>query len=201
MIHKVAKSEIQRASAVLADAFRKDPLVNKLSGEGPGSDKKNQLINKIFLNYYFKYGQVMASSENFEGVMAWSTGNLSFMTIWRMMLSGAIVPFLKLGLKDATKIGVAFEPMDKDRKRHMHGVTYIYLAIIGVSTTYQGNGCGGKMLQSLIEISNQKRIPIYLETESDKNVSFYEKFKFKTLDQITLPLIDQTMWEMKRDPG
>ena len=201
MIYKVTKSEISKASVVLADAFRNDPLINKLSGKGSDSDTKDQLINKIFLKYYLKYGEVMASSENFEGVMAWSAGNLSYMPIWRMILSGAIVPFLQLGLKDASRIGLAFEPMDKARKRHMQGVTYIYLAIIGVSSKYQGKGCGGKMLRSLIEISDKKRIPIYLETETDKNVSFYEKFGFKILDQITLPLIDQIMWEMKREPG
>ena len=42
----------------------------------------------------------------------------------------------------------------------------------------------------------QSEIPVYLETESKKNVGFYEKLGFEVLKKITVPILDLPMWEM-----
>ena len=47
----------------------------------------------------------------------------------------------------------------------------------------------------LIEIEGK---PIYLETETEENVSLYKKFGFEILKKITLPELNLPMWEMIR---
>ena len=59
------------------------------------------------------------------------------------------------------------------------------------------------LLTYLYILSKPLRIglPLYLETETEKNVSIYERFEFGTLKKVTLPVIDQPMWLMVREAG
>ena len=82
----------------------------------------------------------------------------------------------------------------------MKGREYVYLLIIGVASEYQGQGLGGKLLRALIEESEEAGIPIYTETQTERNVRFYERQGFKQLDRITLPVIHLPHWEMIREP-
>ena len=68
--------------------------------------------------------------------------------------------------------------------------------MVGVSRSNQGKGFGGKMLEAVIKKSNELSIPIYLETETENNVRFYQKYGFKVIKKIELPVIKQTMWTM-----
>jgi hypothetical protein len=56
------------------------------------------------------------------------------------------------------------------------------------------------LLRALIAHSEQVKRPIYLETETEKNVRMYERFGFTVVKQITLPVINLPMWEMVREP-
>lgn len=197
---KVQKNEIRKASIILADAFQRDPLWNKIFENEITKSEKYPLVSELLLRYCFKYGEIFASSENFEGIMAWTPGKLSYMKMWRLIRSQAIFPFMKLGSNVGRRISLAFIPMETDRKKHMRQNSFIYLHIIGVSTKSQGKGHGGKLLQELNEMSDQAGIPIYLETETENNVRLYEKFGFKTLDQRILPVVNLPVWEMKREP-
>jgi ribosomal protein S18 acetylase RimI-like enzyme len=157
-------------------------------------------VSELLLRYCFKYGEIFASSEKFEGIMAYTSGKLSYMKMWRLIRSNAIFPFMKLGGNVGRRISLAFAPMETDRKKHMRQNSFIYLFIIGVSTKSQGKGHGAKLLKSLNEMSDQAELPIYLETETENNVRLYEKFGFKILDQRMLPVVNLPVWEMKRDP-
>ena len=46
-----------------------------------------------------------------------------------------------------------------------------------------------------------KKVPLYLETETENNVAMYEKYGFKVVKKTTLPIINLPMWEMVRAPG
>jgi len=39
-----------------------------------------------------------------------------------------------------------------------------------------------------------------LETETEDNVRFYEKYGFETVKKTNLLVVDLPMWEMKREP-
>jgi len=83
----------------------------------------------------------------------------------------------------------------------MKGKAYIYLMVLGVTTELQGQGFGGKLLRALIEEGERAEVPIYVETETERNVRMYERFGFRVLKQITLPIINLPQWEMVREPG
>lgn len=201
MLYRIRKADIPQAGVVLADAFQFDPLWNKIFEGENNLEQKYRACFETPVRFCYKYGEVYAPSENLEGIAAYVPGRHSNMTIWRMLLSGAFLSGMRMGANVGRKMGPVFKPLDQDRKAHMKNREFIYLFIIGVAISHQGRGFGGIMLRDLIKKSETLKMPIYLETETEKNVSMYEKFKFKVLKKGILPVIDQPMWEMLRDPN
>ena len=51
-------------------------------------------------------------------------------------------------------------------------MSFVYLQIIGVASENQGKGHGGKLLKELLVMTDEAKLPIYLETETESNVRF-----------------------------
>ena len=202
-IYPVQKRDARGAAAVLADAFQHDPIWSTILRDA--TPEQRAIVFESPVRYAVKYGEIVAPSENLEGIAAWMPGDLADMTPWRLLRSGAMWAGLRLGLAGirmgadmARKMIPIFSPMEADRKEHMRGKPYIYLQIIGVAAAYQGQGYGGRMLRALIQKSEQTGLPLYLETGTGDNVRMYQRFGFRVVNEILLPIIDLPMWEMTR---
>ena len=90
-----------------------------------------------------------------------------------------------------------FEIITEDRETNMKG-TYLYLYVIGVAPEHQGKGIGTHLINNMLS-HLPPDIPIYLETETERNVKLYEKLGFKILKQIMVPSLQLPMWEMLYD--
>ena len=108
---------------------------------------------------------------------------------------------LRLGLGLGRRLDRIFAATLRDRKEHMRGRPYLYLQVLGVARAQQGRGLGGRLLRALIERSEGEHLPLYLETEDERNVRLYEKFGFQTLKVLRLPLLGLPSWEMARTPS
>ena len=124
-------------------------------------------------------------------------GALADFTFWRVAQRGVLAGD-ENRLQIARKMQPIFRPIELDRKAYIGGKPYIYLQIIGVAPAFQGQGFGGQLLRALIEKSEQAGVSLYLETETEANVSMYEHFGFTVIKEIVLPIIDLPMWEMTR---
>ena len=201
-LYEVQKKDIPKAGVTLADAFQNDPLWSRFLKDEAKLDERGGFFEAP-IRYCFKYGEVYATSERLEGIAVWVPGDLADMTIWRLIQSGAIVSGLgamrvctKLVQQQVRILG----PLEADRKANMKGRAYIYLMIIGVATQFQGQGLGGKLLRAVIEKGEQMELPIYVETETEKNIRMYENLGFRQIKQVTLPIVDLPQWELIRIP-
>jgi ribosomal protein S18 acetylase RimI-like enzyme len=61
-----------------------------------------------------------------------------------------------------------------------------YLWFIGVDPEHQNEGIGSILLGEIIEDSEQKQRPIYLETSTVKNLPWYKKFGFQIYNELDL---------------
>lgn len=195
-LYRLQKKDVHRAAVMLADAFQRDPVWNAVFGDAAMTTRAYTFETPV--RYCLKYGEVYAPSEALEGVAAWAPGALADMTFWRMLRSGALWPGMKIGAQIARKMQPVFRPIETDRKEHMSGKSYIYLQVIGVAPAFQGKGFASKLLRALIEESEQTGVSLYLETETEANVSMYEHLGFTVIKKIVLPIIDLPMWEMTR---
>ncbi len=200
-LYRVQRKDIPRTGALLADAFRNDPMWAKIFQGAPPTDARVRAVFETPIAYCLTYGDVYAVSENLEGVAAWLPGRFSRITVLRMLRSGALAPGMRIGGTLARRIQRSMRRLEKDRLQNMRGRKYVYLFIIGVAGDLQRRGYGGRLLRALIEKCDRGNTHLYLETETEENVSMYEHFGFTAVKQVMLPLVDLPMWEMVRSPG
>jgi hypothetical protein len=72
-----------------------------------------------------------------------------------------------------------------------------YLWFIGVDPEFQHRDIGNKLLKEIITHSNQKKLPVYLETSTLRNIPWYESHGFHTYKQLEL---GYTLFFLKREP-
>jgi hypothetical protein len=71
-----------------------------------------------------------------------------------------------------------------------------YIWFIGVDPNYQNAGIGTELLNEVIDDSNNKKRPIYLETSTIKNLPWYKKFGFDVYNELDL---SYKLFFLKRD--
>jgi hypothetical protein len=130
-LYRVQKKDITKAGAVLADAFQHDPFWIKLF-EGEAKARSDQIVGAFYessIKYCLRYGEVYATSEHLEGVIAWVPGDLADMTIWRQIRSGTFITGMKammMGTRFGRKMGAmmrALEPVQAARIANMKGTS------------------------------------------------------------------------------
>ena len=200
MLYKVQKGDITRASKVLADAFQRDPLWNKIYEGDSDIEKRFHAFFEGGVRHCLKYGEVYAPSEDLEGVIGLVPGKYADTNWWRAMRSGTMSVGMRMGLKTAMKMGTIFKLVLEDRRENMAGCAFLYVLVFGVSTELQCKGFGRKLIDAAIEKSEREGLQLYLETETEENMKMYEHFGFRLLKKITLPVVELPMWEMVREP-
>jgi len=97
MLYRVQKGDISRVGKVLADAFQRDPLWNKIYEGESNFERKYRAFFEVPVRYCLKYGEVYASSKELEGIVAWVPGKYADMTMWRIIRSGAMGAAIRMG--------------------------------------------------------------------------------------------------------
>lgn len=64
-----------------------------------------------------------------------------------------------------------------------------YLWFIGVNPLYQHSGIGSLLLKEVLADAEKKRLPVYLETSTEKNLPWYQRFGFKIYDKLVLTYV------------
>ena len=178
---------------VLTDAFSEDSMWKEVFND----EDKNRALTEVMVRFCLKYGHVLSISENIEGVMAIAPYDKD-MTMLRVMRSGALS--LSMKIAHEAKLMKVLSSAIEEAKKSLDLGPYIHLLIMGVSQEFQGKGFGGKLLGAVIEKAETERKPIYLETQKEGNVTFYEKYEFSVEGKIILPEpLNLPMWLMVRN--
>jgi ribosomal protein S18 acetylase RimI-like enzyme len=201
-LYRVEKKDIQKAGVVLADAFEEDPFWKILLADADVG--RRQIYFESPVRYCLKYGEVYASSEHLEGIIAWVPSGYADMTFWRAIRCGSFRSLMKTGakmMKQLAKLTTIFGPLEAERRANMAGRSYLYFIIIGVATDFQGQGHGKKMIDALIQSGDEGGLPLYVETTTERNVRMYERLGFTVLSRIILPVINLPQWGMVYEHG
>jgi ribosomal protein S18 acetylase RimI-like enzyme len=76
---------------------------------------------------------------------------------------------------------------------------HFYLVTLGVAPDAQGNGLGSRLLQPVLQLCDADRVPAYLESSKESNISFYARHGFRVTSEIVLPR-GPTIYAMWREP-
>jgi len=192
-LYKIQKKDLKNAVSVLDDAFSEDSMWKEVFSD----EDKNRALTEVMVRFCLKYGNVLSTSDNLEGIMAIVPHDKD-MTVWRLIRSGAF--FLSMKIASEAKIMKVLTKAIEEAKKDLNLGPYIHLLIMGVSQEFQGKGFGGKLLRAVIEKAETEGKPIYLETQKEANVSLYEKHGFSVKKKVILPEpLNLPMWLMLRD--
>jgi GNAT superfamily N-acetyltransferase len=190
------KSHLETAAAVCSRAFFNDPLDKYLI---PDDDKRKECLihpTRYYLKLSLLSGQLYATSPRLEGIISWFSSQKE-LTFWHMLRCGFPFPSLKCGagfvIRD-TKLDMLCQKV----KKRLAPTNHIYLALLAVDPQYQGQGYASKLLKPLLEKLDEQKLPCYLETTTEQNVSLYEHFGFRVKEELKIPHSNTKVWALLR---
>lgn len=197
---------------IFTDAFKHDPLPEYVTGIGTRDlvDEKKSHSKDLMMKFMFdwvnidvitkKNGIVLGIRENdgLVGAVSIVPSKLDKSQSFIQMVRKAI----KLGIPptETSAYKQYFHSYSSKRLERLDDITtrrlqimkergfdrYIYIQTIGVKTSHQGKGIGGKLLRTIFEMAASTNSICYLETETKENVSLYNHLGFQTVDELKI---------------
>ncbi len=186
------------AADLCARAFFDDPLTMYYF-----PDDADRLINsgyafEFLIRYGVFYGKVYSISNKLEGIAAWWPPESAIMTIERMLECGGIELISKFERNVTRKIQRVEQFVYSVQQRYAP-FPHWYLSPLAVDPEFQGKGYASLLLRSMLGRIDQEKLPVYLYTNKERNVSIYKHFNFKIVEETIIPKTDVPFWAMLRD--
>ena len=196
---KLEKTHIKPASFILARVFNGN-AINAYAFPNPEERiEKMPYVYQLLLRYNLLYGRVFVTSPRLEGVAVWVHSDNLGTSSWRILVSGAIWPARKMGIEAGRKLEELDEYVNK-KHRELVTAKHWYLYLLGVDPQYQGKGYASQLLNGMLSETDKEGLPCFLETQGIQNVSMYQHFGFKVVDEFTVPNTQVTLIAMLREP-
>ncbi len=192
------KAEIKQAARVMARAFYDEPISRHAYPDLARREKKLPYVYEFLLRYAHRYGQIFVTSEKIEGLAAWIYLEKVSSSLGQLFVSGAIIPLLKMGIRASRNMRPYFGHLEKKHKIMMPG-THWYLMLMGVAPEAQRQGYATKLINNMLTRIDHEGLPCYLETDSERNISVYQRFGFKVIEEFDVPKAGVREWAMLRE--
>lgn len=200
-LYQLQKNDLELASQVMTQAFFQDPLWKYLIPSDKDRLIQTKLIFLYVLSYAHKHGKIFSPSPNLKGIAVWLPANADPPNFWRLLTSGAFWKLMKIDKHIGNRVSKILGHIEQRRKQYLQEYSnYFYLEGLAVQPSHQNHGIGSYLLKTMIEYVDEKGFPLYLETNSSKNVKFYEKHQFEIIDCTLLANSSIYLWEMVYRP-
>jgi ribosomal protein S18 acetylase RimI-like enzyme len=180
------RTNVTRLADILAEAMYKDPMYYYIFNDKELNCRYFSAFWKAILKYTIKFGVVL-TTEDYLGAACLLPPDKTDFTFKNLMKTGFKVPLSILRFpisKMISTMDILFSLGEYQNQTLPE--PHWYLMEIGVKPEEQGKGIGGSLLRKLIEIAGNDKKPIYLETETEKNVQLYQKYGFEVVNETIL---------------
>ena len=166
------KSDISEASRVLSEAMLKVPLhIAVFQGH---SEKEHKIIEKMFFELL----------SDLPGITFLARINRQIVGVMRMKsCDGSKVSNEPAQTEDVNNLYWRKSYWHNEWARHDPLNQHWHLGPVGVFPSHQGKGIGSKLLSRFCQEVDTCLAPAYLETDTAKNVRFYERFGFQVVGE------------------
>jgi ribosomal protein S18 acetylase RimI-like enzyme len=186
---------VGQVAGLLVRAFARDPLWVAVF---PAASRRARGTRALF-GYMTRYGalrgEVQVDADPARGAAVWLPGTEHGADLLTGLRCGALgLPFA-VGWAGLGKLAAAMDTVAAMRARHCPR-PYRYLAVLGVDPDHQRCGVGSGLVRPMLERSDAEGLDVWLETETEGNVGFYERLGFDVKDEAVLPRLDVRLWGM-----
>ncbi len=183
---RLTEDHVKHASKVLSRAFYDSPGFVYLIPDDSERKKKLKYVFEYVIRYDVLYGEVYSPTSDLEGIAGWIPYEYAYKTYERQIRSGGKKVVAKLGMEFYKRSKNLEDFTDLIHKRNAP-FKHWYLAPLGVDPEFQGKGYAGDLLKAMFARVEQEHLPIYLETNTEKNISIYQHYGFQILEDTTIP--------------
>lgn len=197
-LKRLDRSDVDRAAGVLARAFPDDPEIMYMFGKEPEYDKKLFLFFGMLLRHGIVYGEAYATSPKMEGVAVWNDsgkGGMDVDSLKQLGMDELCSQILPETMERIRRLSEGYA----ERKKIYVPCRHWFLAFIGVDPAYRGKGFSSMLIKPMLAMIDAEKVPCYLETCAEGNVSLYEHLGFKKLKAVTTPGSGLTAYPMVRN--
>ena len=182
------KSNISEASRVLSEAMLKVPIhVAVFQGHG---EKERKIIERMFFELL----------TDLPGITFLARINRQIVGVMRMKsCDGSKISNEHPQTEDLNNLDERISYWRNEWAHQDPSHQHWHLGPVGVLPSHQGKGIGTKLLSLFCKEVDACLTPAYLETDSDKNVRFYERFGFKVVSETDI--FDVKNYFMWRKPA
>lgn len=200
-LFKLTPDYVKEACKVAGNAFQDDPVTIFTFPDEMERKEKTQYGFYSLYNYGIKYGLAYATSKNLEGITLWLPPGKVYHTTWTMMRHGGFYSMRKVGLKlKALKRTMIVFNYQEERHKHLVPYDHWYFQQIAVKPEEQGKGYGGLLISTMLKTIESDGLPVYVDTNTEKAMSIYQKYGFEILEHGIIPETDIPLWCMLRKP-
>ena len=193
-IDALGTGEVAAAAVVLARGMRDNP--NHVAIFGPDPARRVRALERGFAAYFRVVPAQEPLCARLDGVVVGVAGTLP---PGRCRLSAAqklrLIPSMAgLSMREiwrASRVSSAWARRDPDEP-HSH------LGPVAVDDGIKGRGIGTRLMEAYCRHIDEAHLAAYLETETPRNVRFYERFGFEVVDRADV--LGNPNWFMWRSP-
>ena len=201
-LYRLQKGDMDRVAEVQGRAFYDDPLTLHAYSDGSREIDDMRYFVQFPIRYGLRYGEGYAPTSEIEGVALWLPSKKYPMTFWRILRSASLWAMFKMmrkiGSSRLKRVAYIGKHLDEAHER-LAPFEHVYLQMLGVDPEHQGKGYASKLLRPMFERLDERKMPCYLDTLTEKNAVMYEHLGFKILEVIDIPNTDITGWAMLRE--
>jgi GNAT superfamily N-acetyltransferase len=172
-------SEIAAAAGVLARGMRDNP--NHVAIFGPDAEKRARALERGFAAYLRVVTAQAPLCARLDGVVVGVAGVLGpgrcrLPATQKLRLLPSTAGLTIGDMRRASRVTRAWAARDPEQA-HSH------LGPMAVDEGLKGRGIGTRLLETYCGQLDESHLGAYLETETARNVRFYERFGFETIDR------------------
>ena len=196
---RLTKDHIKPAAVTLTNAFINYPVSVYFTPDEAKRKKLQPGISRGILRNAIGTGEVYTTSARMEGIAVWMLTQNQFNAKKQRT---SLMAWLKnlFGDKESQRRHKAFfEYSDSIRKRVLPA-KYWYLQMLGVDPAYQGQGFSSRLVKPMLARAKREGLPVFLETQLQKNVALYQHFGFKVVEEGNIPGSNVYSWAMVKEP-
>jgi len=195
-IQKLTPDLLDRAGETLGQAFESDPMFQWLFPDPATRPESCRELTRVPLLYGHRFGRVMESNDA-KAVAIWIPPDRPISMIGLIRSAMLAMPF-HIGFGPFARFLGANMVMDRFHQKYAPEPHWYFFAL-GVAPELQGRGLGTALITEGLQRADKDGCPAYLETSSERNVAYYERFGFKVVGEAPLGKDGPTGWAMRRE--
>ena len=193
-VRRARVSETAVLAEMLARAFALDPVALDLFPAESGRARRMRRFFAIQLRHtYFPRGEVMTLPDlSSAALVVWPDAPTA--SAFHQLASLRLVPLLRGQIFAAQQMGRAILATHPS-------TPHVYLGTIGTDPALQGSGRGTALIEELLQRCDAAGLSCRLEASTTSNVTFYEGFGFRCIQEFPIRTGGPMLYVMHRLPG